>query len=423
MDNLNVVFLKILKFALCGQANFEYEHKEKLYSAELEEISLEQWIALFQLAQKHKVLPLIYESVYALPQLQSDRAPFMSDIRQQVVHQVMLQAMKTEEFLKLNKFLLESGIKPLVVKGVVCRNLYPMPEHRQSNDEDVLIESSELGICHRLLEEYGLFSEDDGYAMQNNYEVSYRKEQSPLYIELHKLLFPNDNEWNRFFKDAFSRSIKEEIQGYSVWTLGYTDHLFYLICHAFKHFINSGFGIRQVCDIVMFANAYGDKINWSKVLIQSRQIKAYKFVAAIFKIGTKYLNFDSQKACYPKEWGTVEVDETPMLNDLLSAGIYGSSTMSRKHSSTITMNAVFSDKKGVVAKPSLRKTIFPSAEVLSSRYSYLHTKPFLLPIAWISRMIGYTIEIVKVKGIDNSATEAIKIGSERIQLLKEYEII
>lgn len=32
-----------------------------------------------------------------------------------------------------------------------------------------------------------------------------------------------------------------------------SDHLFYLICHALKHFYHSGFGIRQVCDILLFA--------------------------------------------------------------------------------------------------------------------------------------------------------------------------
>lgn len=69
-----------------------------------------------------------------------------------------------------------------------------------------------------------------------------------------------------------------------------------MICHAFKHFLHSGFGIRQVCDIVLFANAYGREI------------------------GQKYLTFDPSLAGYPQEWQEIQVDEQLMLDDLLDAG-------------------------------------------------------------------------------------------------------
>ena len=32
-----------------------------------------------------------------------------------------------------------------------------------------------------------------------------------------------------------------------------TDHLLCLLCHAYKHFLYAGFGIRHVCDIGIFA--------------------------------------------------------------------------------------------------------------------------------------------------------------------------
>lgn len=108
-------------------------------------------------------------------------------------------------------------------------------------------------------------------------------------------------------------------------------HLFYLICHAFKHFLHSGFGIRQVCDIVLFANAYGKEIDWIRILQQCREIHADLFTAALFQIGQKYLTFDPSRAGYPQEWQEIQVDEQLMLDDLLEAGIYGDGTMSRKH--------------------------------------------------------------------------------------------
>ena len=85
---------------------------------------------------------------------------------------------------------------------------------------------------------------------------------------------------------------------------------------------------------------------WIRILRQCREIHADVFTAALFRIGQKYLTFDPVLAGYPKEWQEIQVDEQLMLDDLLDAGIYGDGTMSRKHSSNITLNAVSAQKQG-----------------------------------------------------------------------------
>ena len=204
-------------------------------------------------------------------------------------------------------------------------------------------------------------------------------------------------------------------------TMGYTDHLFYLICHSFKHFLHSGFGIRQVCDIILFANEYGDAIDWEKVLRQCREIHADLFAAALFAIGEKYLTFDPEKAHYPKVWQGICVDETDMLMDLLDSGIYGNANMSRKHSSNMTLDAVAADKNGKKAGNTVLKSLFPSAKKLEGRYPYLKKHPILLPIAWTDRILKYRKETVA--GGDNAAADSVKIGNQRIELMKKYGII
>lgn len=203
--------------------------------------------------------------------------------------------------------------------------------------------------------------------------------------------------------------------------LAITDQLFYLICHSFKHFLHSGFGIRQVCDIILFANEYGDAIDWEKVLRQCREIHADLFAAALFAIGEKYLTFDPEKAHYPKAWREISVDETDMLMDLLDSGIYGNANMSRKHSSNMTLDAVAADKNGKKAGNTVLKSLFPSAKKLEGRYPYLKKHPILLPIAWTDRILKYRKETVA--GGDNAAADSVKIGNQRIELMKEYGII
>ena len=110
-----------------------------------------------------------------------------------------------------------------------------------------------------------------------------------------------------------------------------------------------------------------------------------------------------------------------MLDDLLDSGIYGGSNMSRKHSSSITLNAVSAQKQGKKPGNHVLKTVFPPAKALEGRFPYLKEHPYLLPVAWTSRLFHYQKELQRTS--DNDAAESIRIGNQRIELMKEYGII
>ena len=413
MDEISSAFLKILKAAL---------NKEKIVMERA--FSPDEWHSLFRMAGIHNVLPLFYETVYTDPSLRAEQS-LLASAKQKVRKDVILQTIQTTEFLELNDRLQAEGVRPLVVKGIICRNLYHEPDMRPSSDEDVLIPAEQFDTCHRVLSDYGMQTGTPPEEATTAYEVPYRKAGSPLYIELHKNLFPPESDaygdMNRFFEGVAERAVGVEIQGHTVYTLAHTDHLFYLICHAFKHFLHSGFGIRQVCDIVLYANAYGTQVDWDQVLENCQAIRAEKFAAALFQIGREHLGFNLDRADYPEIWREIRVDGTLMLEDLLSGGVYGGADMSRKHSSNVTLDAVAAQKQGRKAKGAFAASVFPSAAKLEHRYPYLKKHPYLLPAAWCSRIWNYTRETRATR--DNSATDALKIGNERVDLLKEYGIL
>ena len=404
MNETMKLFLAILKDALSKTAFAGH-------------IPQSQWPALISMADMHKVLPLFYEAVY------HTSAP--ADLKASVRQQVIAQTMRTADFLDLNQHLQAAGIRPLVVKGIICRELYPQPDHRPSSDEDLWIRPAQFDHCHQLLTEFGMHTAVSNEDLSVSFEVPYRKAGSLLYIELHKYLFPPESpaygDLNRFFDQAQDRAIPMQIQSHTIYTLEYTDHIFYLICHAFKHFLHSGFGIRQVCDIVLFANEYGNRVNWEQLLQNCRSIQAEIFAAALFRIGSQYLTFDPQKAGYPQAWQEISVDVLPMLEDLLCAGVYGSANMSRQHSSTITLDAVAARKQGKKGKLSVVGSLFPASAKLESQYPYLKKHPYLLPVAWCSRLRKYIFR--RRRKEDDNAADALKIGKERIELMRLYGII
>jgi hypothetical protein len=334
------------------------------------------------------------------------------------MREVFLQTRKTGEFLQLYRTLRLAGVKPLVVKGIICRNLYPQPDYRASSDEDVLIPKGQFNLCHETMLAFGMETSEEPERFDRMYEIPYGKKGSPIYIELHKQLFPPESDayggLNTYFEGIFDRAVTEEIGGAAVLTMAPTDHLFYLICHAFKHFLHGGFGIRQVCDIVLFARHYGNEIDWYQVLQSCESIRADKFTAALFGIGERHLDLAVE---LPEVWKT-DVDERPMLEDLLAAGIYGDADEERKHSSSITLNAVVRQKQGKEAGGGVMKSLFPSASSLESRYPYLKKYPALLPVAWVSRIFRFA-----AKGGSDGAKKTIQLGNERLELLKRYGIL
>ena len=406
MKETSMLFLRALRAALVGG------------KADIEDLSPEEWRELLRMAQDHKVLPMILDAVHSCPGFGSLDAAELALLRRQARRQVMLQTLRTEEFLSLNRALRAAGIKPLVVKGLICRRLYHQPDQRPSGDEDVLIPEEQFDLCRQVMTDQGMAPV--GEEKPGDYEVPFRKEGSPLYIELHKHLFPPESaaygDMNRFFEGIVDRAVEVEHRGEGIWTMAPTDYLFYLICHAFKHFLHSGFGIRQVCDIVLFADRYGPDIQWEQVMANCGEIRGTLFAAAVFRIGEKHLGVEC-----PGAFRALEVDEEPLLSDLLDGGLYGDANLSRKHSSNITLETVAAQKQGKRPRGTMRTSVFPSAQKLSGRYPYLREHPWLLPLAWSQRLWTYARETRGRE--DSSAAEALRIGADRVALLRQYGIL
>lgn len=244
-------------------------------------------------------------------------------------------------------------------------------------------------------------------------EVPYTKDGSPLYIELHRHLFDSaedaHDELNHFFTDINL----VEMEGFLVMLPH--EHLLYLLLHAYKHFVRSGIGLRQFCDIGLWARAYHSEIDWQRLHEQCESVHAATFAAAAFHIAGDYLGIEFD---LPAPWGDA-VDVEPLLHDTLCGGVYGSNDLTRLHSSTVTLNAVKASRTG--EKSSVLRTVFPKREYLERRYPYLRKRPYLLPVAWAQRLAHYASE--KQSGADSSASGSIKPAKERIELMKRYGVM
>lgn len=370
------------------------------------------WPAVFALAGQQKLLPIVFEAVRKSPAAEENAALFAA-VKQQVIAQVLHQTMRASEFAALYQKLRAAGLHPVVVKGQLCSRLYPLRDHRISADDDILIPDGEFFACHEQLLANGLTTDTPVDELATTDEVSYTKKGSPLYIELHRHLFDSSEDAHDELNHFFTNLKPVEIDGFLA--MPPHEHLLYLILHAYKHFVRSGIGLRQFCDIGLWARAYHAEIDWQRLHEQCESVHAATFAAAAFCIARDYLSIDFDLSA---PWDD-SIDVEPLLHDTLCGGVYGSNDYTRLHSSTVTLNAVKSSRKG--RKSTVLRTVFPEKAYLESRYPYLKKRPYLLPVAWAQRLAHYASE--KRSGADSSASGSIKLAKERIELMKQYDIM
>ena len=370
------------------------------------------WPAIFALAGQQKLLPILFEAVRKTPAAEENAALF-SVTKQQVIGQVLNQTVRSAEFADLYRKLRAAGLRPIVVKGQLCSRLYPLKDHRISADDDLYISDAEFMACHEQLLANDLRTDTPADELATADEVSYTKSDSPLYIELHRHLFDSSedahDELNHFFTDL--KPI--EIDGFLA--MPPHEHLLYLLLHAYKHFVRSGIGLRQFCDIGLWAWKYHDEIDWQRLHDQCASVHAATFAAAAFRIARDYLGIDFD---LPTPWNT-SIDVEPLLHDTLCGGVYGSNDLTRLHSSTVTLNAVKASRDG--QKSSVLASVFPRRNYMAHQYAYVKRCPLLLPVAWVQRLARYALE--KHSGAGNSASGSIKLAKERIKLMKRYDIM
>lgn len=245
------------------------------------ELSGNEWLELIRKAEEQKLLPMVFEAAGA-----SMPESLKASVRARTRLLVARQTQRTQEFLRVYKSLSEANIRPLVVKGIVCRTVWAKPEHRNSSDEDMYISLSAYPAFHEKMLELGFNAKQPDY--KNDHEERYMRDG--LLIEGHWELFPQFNDslsaLNAYTAAFWSRAEVQVIDGVEMTVLEPTDHMIFLLLHAYKHFINSGVGLRQLCDIAQWSKRY--ELDWQRIYDAMCSAHGECLAAAMFDAGARY---------------------------------------------------------------------------------------------------------------------------------------
>ena len=401
MDKVQRQLLYCLKAYRLGQ--------EQAESAGLSEDG--EWAALSDLAVIHKMAPIVYEMMGREPEFCGQNAALRSSWRRSAILQSVGQTTRSAKIVQVSTRFRENGIRHALVKGLLCRELYAKPDLRLSGDEDLFIAPADKERCRPLLEDMGLvlmteFGEED--------VLHWNDPATGLHIELHARLLPDD-EMNRQFEQQLAHTVTVPVTGGEVDTFAPTWHFVFLVCHALKHFLTGGFGVRTLADILSFAERWNSEIDWEKAGSLLDEVSGRVFLDQVFAVGEQELGFALSRTGWTYSC-TPEPEE--LLMDCVEAGVYGQSSMSRKHSANLVLNAAREKSRvsGVL------NSLFPDRASMEHKYPVLKEHPGLLPICWMKRIFRYAEEVRTSSGKEDSPLESIALGKKRTEMMVKYGV-
>ena len=266
-------------------------------------------------------------------------------------------------------FLESIGCWYMPLKGSLLQFDYPKFGMRQMGDNDILCDPEKTEEIYR-------FMLDSGYSCelhnQGNHDEFIRQ---PVYnFEIHRSLFKPETapELAAYYADIHSRALKDPDNGYG-YHMNREDFYIYLTAHAYRHFVVSGIGIRNLLDVYVFLSKYQGALNWEYIRQELIKVGAADFEGWCRRIS--FVLFGD-----PNSTPEISEEDLDVLDAFFASGTFG--TEEQLLRKAMEANAGKSGGRGGY----FLRRLFPSQELLSVMYPVVKGRKWLVPFVWVYRL-------------------------------------
>ena len=329
------------------------------------------WQKLTQLAGIHHVSGILGTMVKQYPICPDDRIKTALWKRCLGTVQVFTQRMMLAD--NLVSALEEAGIDHILMKGYELRNLYPDPDLRSFNDIDIVIRPEDRRRCDELMLSRGFLRHTDWEPV---FSYVLKDELYEIHTDIMEIDVAEVGSQQAYFRQMWDHAHPVREHSYR-FTPEF--HFLYLLTHIAKHVHGSGAGVRMYLDIAAFIRHYKDSADWVWISEQLEVLQLKRFADVVFAATEHWFGV----RC-PVARGEVRED---VLDEFLvftmEAGTFGHY---QRDAALVNLKNTDAGRNGFRVRQIL-KTAFPSAKTIESRYTYLQDRPWLLPAAWVHRLV------------------------------------
>lgn len=409
MNNTQKQIIYMLSAAI-RKKNVKFRSDEKI-----------NWNEVLEESEAHKVTPLIYSSINRAKALNIMDESTLSTLKKNVFKSSITQSSHIKNVASVLERFNNAGIPIIVLKGLVVRDYYPIPDLRTMCDADVLVHEEDLEKVSALMISLGfnqIKEKDDHGAHIVFYKGS-------TVFGVHWTLI-ND----RFFKGdkSFEDKLWDDamdvtVGGVKTKSLSLEDLAVHLCTHMAVHLAYSGFGVRQLTDLVVLVEKKGHLIDWKAFLNKSKECGVYTFAIAIFNICNRLFDMEMPKEIKGEKNIKNKYIEQ-LIQDIFDSGVHGKKSNDRVFAAEFAFDQGEGAADGSVSIiKKFMKLLFPPISQMSDKYNYAKKFILLAPIAWIHHLIeGILNKDYNFSSKMKMATSTVSVANKRNKLLKELEL-
>lgn len=378
-----------------------------LHNKALERLSPDvDYARVIAVAESHKVMALLHP-VLEHAGLQESIWKIVDRKGEQTVRQSYRLLMLSRYVIGLLK---ENGIDAILLKGCGTAAWYPVPELRKSGDIDLLFKSEdETRKALQILAQQGFVTTEDQPA---NHHIVCESRDS-VSLELHmSLAEPFDSEkTNRFLADCqkeyFAHRRVVDCMGvaFELTTDGY--HAFYLLLHMLQHYVRAGFGVKLLCDWVVFWESPLSEEEKKIFLRLTQESGTFGFAVMMTRVCVKYLGLREKQVEFLMQ---AEPKDVCDLTEELMAEIFEAEEFG--HSSK--------DRMVVLRGTGLMDYAREFHHQMKLNYPKAGKIMVLYPVLWIMTLCGFLYRNRTLRKV--SGRQILKKAKKRSQLTEQMRL-
>lgn len=265
---------------------------------------------------------------------------------------------------KICEKLSDAGIWYLPLKGIVMKDFYPRYGMREMSDNDILCDSTKMPQVREIMESLGYTCESYG---EWNHDV-YQKPPT-LEFEMHHSLFKERDALSlkEYYHHVFDRLTHK---GGCEYAFTDEDFYIYMLAHTYKHFSNSGTGLRPLLDIYVYLTTHL-ALDSSYVAREIESLRLTEFERITRDLARKL--FDKEK---------LSEEDRELLPLFLDSSLYG--TVEQQKYNRLTRLLDGRDTKRAKTRYFFNR-VFLNGDQLEKHYPFFAKNKWLLPILYLYR--------------------------------------
>lgn len=304
-----------------------------------------------------------------------------SKVNKAVFKQLKVELMSDTISEKLSN----SDVNHLILKGTTLKKYYPKNIVRTSTDIDIYVDESDVALADVALKNLG-FSFEQLYK-----ESDYKYVKSPRYnVEVHTLMEGFTDTQKKVLKDLAESTFKTDEKAHR---LSDNDTYIHLVFHLYKHFVNSGAGVRMLLDLYLMRKNADLDFSYIKDVLQKLGVDGFEEVMSRICL----VLFENEEA---------DEDVKDVIAFIFDSGAFG------KVSNLWHLSKINEKQTNETKSQLLSSAYGLDLDAMKVRYPILIKYPVLYPFSFIHRFFYGIIHRRDV--LKNAAKAQKNISSDRV---------